>query len=359
MLELTPYDPAKPIDQPGVYTMTQEHYHADPCATPSLSASVCKLGLPGGRKGGSPLHMQWGHPRLRPVPAEEQGRAIFDLGSVFHAIMLGSGQEIVVVDAADWRTNAAKAARDAAYKADQQPILKSQMDQAMAMRRAVLPQVQARPDLHTSMQSGTAEVVLVWVEETPAGPIFCRCMVDWVPDHGNVFPDWKTTGGSAAPDDYGRVMFDIGADVQDAFYRRGIEAVLGRRAHLVFPVVETAEPHAMMVHAIDPTSLALAQRKVQWAINTFGMCLGAEIWPGYPLDTAHQSAPPWVENAWTDREDAGLTARETVEQMIEEIRQMPLLDHAVIDPETAADFGLDAPRAHDSRNQDIASTEGA
>lgn len=339
-MKITVYDPAKPITAPGVYEMTEDQYHADPCAEPSVSASLIKKGIPGGKKGGSPLHMQWAHPKLSPKPPEEEKKKAFDLGSCFHSLILGKGAEIVIIEANDWRTKAAGEARDAAYEAGKQPVLKSQYDKARAMVAAARPQIKRREELALAMHAGHPELVLVWTEETPSGIVWCRCKLDWIPNKGDAFPDWKTTEASASPDDYGRVMFDTGVDLQDAFYRRGIERVLERRAHMIFPVIEVAEPHAMAVHRVDPPSQAMAERKAIWGINAFAMCLKRGFWPGYPIDTAWQSAPPWTEKMWTDREDAGMTDSGFLASLIDATKDMTK-GGVGIDAETAADFGLE------------------
>lgn len=337
----TVFDPASPITEPGVYVMTEEQYHADPCDTPSLSASLAKRCLPLGSGHGTARHMWQQHPKLNPPDPEKAADAkkIFDLGSAFHTLILGSGAELVVVDAKAWTTNAAKEARDAAYKAGKQPVLKEQMERAHAMRRAALGQIEIRPELKAAMSKGVPERVLVWREDTPGGPIMCRAKLDWIPEYGEAFPDWKSTGASAGPDDYGRTFFDVGADIQDAFYRRGIKAVLGRTAHLIFPVIETAEPHCLMVHRTKPASLAMAERKVRYATNLFGLCLQHGAWPGFPVDTAWQEAPPWHESKWTDREDAGMTGDDFNATMIEWAKSAERHPHTY-DPEFAQDFGL-------------------
>lgn len=338
------FDPAQPISEPGIYVMTPDQYRNDPCITPSLNASVGKCCLPMGSGTGTAQHMWQAHPALNPPDHDEDDTTHrFDLGSVFHTLILGKGAEIMVIDAKDWRTKDAKAARDDAIKTSHQPVLIEQMKRARAMYEAAWPQIEVRPELRDAMAKGRPERVLVWEEETPGGKILCRCQLDWIPDDGLAFPDWKSTGNSAGPDDYGRTLFDIGADFQDAFYRRGIRAVLGRSAHIMFPVIETSPPHCLMVHRVKPASVAIADRKVAYAIRLFGMCLKSGVWPGYPVETAWQDAPPWHETKWIDREDAGMTGDDFTNRMIKHASNVKKHDHTY-DKEFADDFGL---RAHE------------
>jgi hypothetical protein len=328
------------ITAPGLYSMSEAWYHADPCKVPSLSCSLAKYALPMGAGTGTARHLWHNHPRLNPAILEVQDDSHrFDLGSVFHTLILGKGDQIEVIDAKDWRTNAAKAARDAALEAGLQPVLAEQMERARAMLEAARPQIAMREDLARAMASGMAEVVLVWIEQTDAGEIWCRCKLDWLPTEGRIFPDWKTTGTGAGPDEYGRTYFSIGADLQDAFYRRGIRAVLDRSAELVFPVIETAAPHCMMVHRTAPASLGMAERKVLYVMRLFALCMREGVWPGYPIEDAWQDAPSWIESKWIDREDAGLTSIDFNRYMIEQSRDLarqPQLDQLM-----AADFDLE------------------
>lgn len=339
----TIYDPAHPITEPGVYVMTEEQYHADPCATPSLSNSIAKRSQPLGSGHGTARHMWQHQPKLNPPNPDEQEKAkgIYDLGSAFHALVLGKGAELVIVNANDWRTTDAKHQRDAAYRAGKQPLLKEQHARAQAMVRAAWPQIMIRDELHHAMAKGKPERVLIWREETPHGSILCRAMLDWLPAYGQAFPDWKTTGTSPGPDDYSRTLFDIGADMQDAFYQRGIKAVLDRDAHLIFPAIETSPPHCLMVHRIGASSAAMARRRVQYAINLFALCLRENVWPGFPIDTAIQDAPPWHESKWIAREDAGMTGDEFNKMMIEWAKQAER-HSATYDPAFADDFNLPA-----------------
>lgn len=320
MKEIT-LKPGEKITEPGLYVMGEDQYHADPCAEPSLSCSLAKKCLPMGSGTGTARHMWHNHPRLNPdYEAQDSNR--FDLGSVFHTIILGKGDEISVIDAKDWRTKDAQARRDQAIADGNQPVLKEQMERAEAMVRAAMPQIALREDLAAAMAAGRPERVLAWKEQTEAGEIWCRLKLDWLPDEGEAFPDWKSTGASAGPDEYGRTYFDIGADLQDAFYRRGIRKVLDRRARIVFPVIETSAPHCMMMHSTAPASLAMADRKVAYAIRLFGLCLHENAWPGFPIETAAQEAPSWIESKWTDREDAGLTSGDFNRFMIEQLKDM-------------------------------------
>ena len=93
-----------------------------------------------------------------------------ELGTVAHKMVLGSGPEIVVVDAANWMTKAAKEQRDAARLAGKVPLLPDDYQRAKAMADAVLSHPLAgalfNPD------HGSAERSLFW--EDPLTGVMLR-----------------------------------------------------------------------------------------------------------------------------------------------------------------------------------------
>ena len=97
------------ITAPGIYTdFPVDQYRADPCPQPSLTQSIAKVILDH-----SPLHAWHAHPRLNPRFVQDEEKK-FDIGNTAHALLIGRGKSIAVIDADDWRTKAAKEAREAA-----------------------------------------------------------------------------------------------------------------------------------------------------------------------------------------------------------------------------------------------------
>lgn len=302
----------------GEYDLPAEYYHADTLPpTPALSKS---LGVE--MVDHSPWHAWTCSERLNPN-FERVDKAIFDLGSIFHKLILGKGDEIEVMAFDDWRTNAAKSARDLCRVRGHIPVLEKNMDEIEAMVAVARRQIGFNDELAYAMSGGVPERVIYWEEETDCGPIICRAMIDWLPHSGDVMPDWKSTGVGAGPDDWGkRTMWDMGADFQAAFYARGVKKVFGRDLRMIFPVVETKPPYAMGVHCPDPASLAVGQRKVQWAINAWARCLKFKRWPGYPTDTIWQEMPPWKADKWLNREMDGGVDLEALDAQIERLTAM-------------------------------------
>lgn len=291
------------ISRPGLYQMTHEQYLADPVETPSLSSSIAATLLDE-----SPRHAWQAHPRFNPS-TEPEVRAEFDLGSAAHAVMLNDERVIQVIDADSYRTNAAKAERAAAYDAGKIPILRDKWPEVQAMVAAGRAQIAAHRECPSLFLPGAGkpEQTLVWRE----GDVWCRCRLDWLPTDRLIFPDLKTTGASANPEAFARRIFDMGYDVQLAFYRRGIRAILGiERPTFVFVVIETKPPYALSVVGLDPAALDFADKRVDEALATWDWCLKNDRWPGYAARICWAEVPGYVESRQAARE----LNRETMRQ---------------------------------------------
>ena len=273
------------IDQPGLYDLPEDAYHADPCEVPSLSSSIGKKIIHE-----SPRHAWEAHPRLNPN-FQRKEKAAFDNGKVAHKLMLGKGAELAVINAPDWRTKAAKEAREDAYNAGQTPILVDQMAAAEEMVAAGRKQLDDHEDASQAFRNGKPEVTLIWQE----GEVWCRLMLDWMPNEGRVFDDYKSTGMSANPETFGRTIFNLGYDFQAAFYRRGIRKVLGIADPVFeFVVQENTAPFALSVIGLPPAVLDDADTDVQQAIDLWASCMEHDLWPGYPRRTCYVDPPGYI-----------------------------------------------------------------
>src|SRR3990167_7742109 len=82
------------------YGIDEDRYHSDPCIVPSLSASTAKLLCER-----SPEHAHYFHPRLggnQRAPKKE-----WDRGHLVHALLLGRGKDIAIIEAGDFPTKPA------------------------------------------------------------------------------------------------------------------------------------------------------------------------------------------------------------------------------------------------------------
>lgn len=274
----------------GIHELDAAEYHADPCETPSLSASTARILI-----AQSPAHARAAHPRLNPdYRRVDDGK--LDVGTAAHALFLEGRDAVIGFEYPDWRTKAAQAARDAARADGKIPLLGHQWDDVQEMCGAIRGQLDAVDD--TLFRYGDPERTLIWREDD----IWCRARLDWLFAGGGEIHDLKTTSKSASPHTWSRTLFGNGSDIQAAFYLRGVKAILGVDAQFRWAVVETHPPYALAVFALAPDALAVADAKVDYAIRTWRDCIQKDEWPAYPTRVCHVQLPPWEEARWLERE---------------------------------------------------------
>lgn len=314
------------ISKPGIYDIPAEVYHADPCPTPSLSSSIAKV-----LSERTPWHAWNEHPRLNPDYQPEYSRAM-EFGSVAHAVMLRDTRELRIIKAQNYNSQAAQVARDMARKSGLVPVLEPHFERAVRMVEMGRAQIAASEDNRGAFTNGKPERTLIWKERVGKGKfIWCRVRLDWLPDDyqtnaGTIFPDYKSTERSAAPEDWGHSFQSLGNEIQDAFYRRAIKAVLGvhYEPRFLFYVQEQHPPFALCVYGADPALKHEADAEVERAIQLWGECIHSGEWPGYPKHTVWISPKPWIETRRQQRlaYEAELPSAELKKRMI--LWQSPL-----------------------------------
>lgn len=267
---------AAPVTRSGIVPGVPEaEYHSNP----ALSSTGARLLLD------SPARFQWAqtHPQAP--------KAAFDLGSAVHSQVLGTGYGVVELDFPDFRTNAAKEARDAVYAAGQIPILAG--DAGMAEVKAISESVLAHPTARAFLeQAGIAEASVF--ATCPDTGVAVRARYDFLPNAGSGqrrCVDLKTTGKSASPSEFAKTAANFGYDVKDGWYTDTLKFVTGEDAAMVFIVVETTAPYLVAVHQLDREYRDMGKVKALAARMTFRDCTEADEWPGYP-PTVNLLAPP-------------------------------------------------------------------
>lgn len=267
-----------------------EQYHADQVAdVPTLSRSIAHKLL-----ARTPLHAWYDHPRLNPGHQAKHSGTL-DHGSAAHALLF-EGKQPEVCDFPDWRTNAAKEARDAARKAGKVPLLTKDAAVVQAMCDAITRQLDKfhpRP-----FTDGSAEQTIVWTE--PNGAV-CRVRPDFLAKDFTRLGDLKTTTNADPREWSRRRLWEDGLDIQHGLYRRGVRAVAGIDPEWEFVVVENTPPYALSVVSLDPEAVKLADQKVETAIQLWQQCLEADVWPGYPERVCYAELPPWEESRFLEK----------------------------------------------------------
>lgn len=285
-------DPKGLITTAGIYDLSEARYHADPCEQPSLSRSVAHTMIDQ-----SPRHGWSCHPRLNPKWKPKELGTESDIGSIAHDIVLGDGNKVVWCDFKDWRTDAAKEARDTALSQDRVPVLLKQKERVDAMLEALHQQL-AESDHAKNALKGHKHKTVIWKEED----IWCRAQLDNFDDE--FVDDYKTTGGSAEPDDWIRNhLFTDGGHLQSVFYPRGLTAIDGKKRTFRFIVQENYEPFAVSIITVDPHIIAKATEQVEFAINVWSDCTREQKWPAYSKRMVWAKMLPWIESRWEDKKD--------------------------------------------------------
>jgi hypothetical protein len=276
---------------PGIHEMPWSVYLGDPCPEPSLSASIARMLCLD-----SPAHAREAHPRLNPQTIDEHGERL-DIGTAAHALLLEGSSAVAIIDAADFRSKAAKDARDAAYARGHTPLLAARWTEVQLMVAAAREQLARHVDGGAEMfTNGWPEQTLIWQEDD----VWCRARLDWL--RPQAIDDYKTTGKSANPETWTRSLFYDGKDLQVAWYLRGLKVLTGQDAVFRFAVQETYRPYALSVIALGPDALMLAEKKVLYALERWREARGRNEWTGYPRRTCYASLPPTHESWWLERE---------------------------------------------------------
>lgn len=271
-------------------------YHNDPALTPSLSASVAHLLV-----SASPLHAFVEHPRLGGVKRERTKS--MNTGDLFHALLLGAGKQLEIIDADNYKLKTTQDTRDAAFDAGKIPVLAPVHAEAASGCRII---AQRLADIGITFPPKRSEVGLFWVDHTTDGePVQCRGLIDsWQPP---LEYDLKSCR-RATKEAIASAIAEHGYAIQRAAYRRGLEAnvpkLAGRIAQrLIF--FETAPPYDVVPVRLSALFAELGETLWQRAVDTWAECLRTESWPGVLGDTNELEVvdpPPWWLKRW---EEAG------------------------------------------------------
>jgi hypothetical protein len=247
----------------------------------------------------SPRHAWQAHPRLNTL-YESDDSAVADIGSAAHEILLGGESRIVVIDAPDWRTKAAKEQREIAYASGLIPILDHKMGNINSMLGVARAFIAASELPEALAPDGRVEHTLVFQHND----VWCRARPDWLSADAKLHISYKTTAGSAEPDAWIRNhLFPEGHDLSAVHYAQGVEACLDVGDVLtVFLVQEQKPPYACSLISLDPESYELACRKYVRALAQWAQCLANDEWPAYGNRICYAEVLPWDRSKMEQRE---------------------------------------------------------
>lgn len=261
---------------------------------PSLSSHIAHVLLTR-----SPLHAWMKHPRLNPNwrPDEDEK---FDLGTAAHAVLLENKRDLIaVVNAKDWRTNAAKEARDLTRKDGKIPLLPEDAAAVEAMASV------ARRAIERSSAIGPREFIAERTLSWEHGGTRLRCRPDWVTTDHELVVSYKTSG-NVSPEVFSRRIIDLGYHVQAAWELAGVKAATGKDARYIWCAQEVEPPYAVAFFDMAPMTLDLAERSMARAVELWAECLALTgEWPAYSSRVASVEPSPWTVEQFAERHMGG------------------------------------------------------
>ena len=274
----------------GVHDIPLTDYINDPAPEPSLNASIAHTLLTQ-----TPAHARMAHPRLSPQQDQEESSRL-DLGTIAHGLLLeGDDSRVVVIEADDWRTKAAKDERDAARLEGKLPILVKDFDIVSNMVEIAQTTI-GQSEVATDFSAAIPEQTLIWQE----ADIWLRCRPDKATPDWRVVFDYKTCAGTAHPAVWAKTsMVRYGYDLQAAINMRGVKALgLAKKTTLVFLVQEMEPPYALSIVSLAPSWITLTDDKLRVAMSLWKGCTRKNEWPGYPARVAYVDAPAYAQGEW-------------------------------------------------------------
>lgn len=265
--------------KPGIHQISMSEY----LALKALSSGLCHTLLTY-----SPYHAKWEQDNRPDDPSIES-----DIGTAIHEALLEGRDRIVEIEADDWRSKAAREARDAVRAAGKIPMLArtaALIEPAVSAAKAYI----ASSEIAGVLDAGKPEETLIWQE----GAVTCKARPDWLDTIRPLMLHVKTTGGSAEPNSWIRnQLVPSGYDVSMAFYERGFYQLMNGDNSFqlmnVFLVIEQQEPHGCSLIGLDPAMRDLAAKKADRAIRTWRECQLEGRWPCYPTRIAYAEPKSW------------------------------------------------------------------
>ncbi len=263
--------------------MPEQEYHSQTGEkTPLFSYSTAKVLLEK-----SAYHAYLQHPLLGNEP--RKSTAAMDKGSIIHGLLLGSGPEIEIIQADNFRTKAAQTAKAEAYETGKIPILQKDMD---TIHEAVENAKAQIKDLAPYFfEDHLDELSVRW---TMDNGVKTQSRFDWIqPETGKII-DLKSCS-DANPKVLDRKIIDFGYDIQEALYLQCANKTwleMAGRFTWEFIFVEPEPPYMVSVITTDSSISWLGESKVKRAADKWKAGLASDQWPGYGRQIV--SAPPWA-----------------------------------------------------------------
>lgn len=210
---------------------------------------------------------------------EPHNAAHFDIGKAAHLAVLEPDKldaEVVLHGFDEYRSNAAKDARDDALLAGKIPLKPAEWEIVEGLKRSIMSDPLVRGAF---TGDGESEVTALWTD--PDYGIPCKARADRVIEGGRILVDLKTAA-SAHPIGWSKALWQFGYFSRAAWYLDGWECATGRRPEdYWFAVVEKRPPHLTALHKLDEKDIEWGRIINRTAVATFTTCMSRGEWPGY------------------------------------------------------------------------------
>ena len=179
----------------------------------------------------------------------------------------------------DWNGNAnyCKAYIADAKAAGLSPIKSDEYLRAIGCAQAVLSS-----EAGAYYRDGWGEVSAV--VHNAENDVSVRTRFDWIPRRHKIITDLKVTA-DASPEGFERTLWEHGYHIQAAVYLDAWHALNGSddpREEFDFIAVEPMPPHAVKVHRLSKTMIALGRIHAAELLELHCRCVRENHWPAYP-----------------------------------------------------------------------------
>lgn len=286
--------PPPRVTTPGWHELEEEVYHSDPCPAPSLSSHVAMTVI-----AKSLMHAWRSHPKSPLFEPTSVGQAA-DRGSAAHALLFG-GKAIEAIAADDFRTAAARDARDKARLNGKIPMLSKDIEGLTAM---IGPARQRFHDLHGG--AFLCEQTAIWRDASSLAAGWRRARLDTLSTTRALIVDYKTTEAAVDAHSCERRIADMGLQIQAAAYVDAVESLhpeLMGRVKFIFQWQEQKAPYALSP-PIEMSEAFLSLGRAQWnaACHLWDKALQHGAFPGYSPHPHLACPPPWELTRWEERQ---------------------------------------------------------
>lgn len=264
--------------------MSEAEYHSDPCEEPSLSSSAAQTIVLESCAKAWMRHPRLGGEPFKPTPEMTRGTLV-------HALLLGKGPVIKVLECDNWKNKRDQELRDMYFDAGKLATTRPLFDSASEAVERMRPRLAARG----YPLAGHSEAAIFWREQASNGRwIDCRARLDhW--DGEDLF-DLKVTDNANPRKLLRGRMTEMGYHIQDHAYNRGIGVVcpeLQGRTRMTFLFCEPFPPWEIVPLRCLGSLRELGSRHWLRAVDSWERCTRLDNWPGYTEGVILADAKPY------------------------------------------------------------------